>query len=338
MNVRTEESGPRPWARWQRSGDRGVGVGKDPDRRSGTPGAPDIDTLVTLPFEVDAVLTLGPLRHGPYDPTIRFEGPVAWWATRTLEGPATVRLAPGRAGWRASAWGQGAAWMISQVPRLLGSEDEPGALVLCPGPLRDIAASLAGLRFGRSDRVLASLVPAVIEQKVTGLEAQRSYRRLVLRYGEPAPGPGGLRLAPSAGTLAALAYFELHPLGLEQRRAVTLIRAAQDADRLEAAVGLPAAEALARLRTVPGVGPWTAAETARAAFGDPDAVSIGDFHLPHLVCWALAGEPRGDDARMLELLDPYRGQRARLVRLLELSGIRAPRYGPRTSGRAIERL
>lgn len=308
------------------------------DGRPGSSALPDIDTLVHLPFEVDAALTLGPLRHGPHDPTIRFEGAVAWWATHTPHGPATLRLAPGRAGWRAAAWGPGAAWIVSQVPRLLGSDDDPGALLLRPGPLRDLAASLAGVRFGRSDRVLASLVPAVIEQKVTGLEAQRAYRRLVLRFGEPAPGPGGLWLAPPAGTLASLAYFDLHPLGLEQRRAATLIRAAQAADRLETAAGLPAAEALAWLRTVSGVGPWTAAETARAAFGDPDAVSLGDFHLPHLVCWAMAGEPRGDDARMLELLEPYRGQRARLVRLLELSGIRAPRYGPRLRGRAIERL
>ena len=157
------------------------------------------------------------------------------------------------------------------------------------GPLRDLERSLPGLRFGRSDAVLASLVPAIIEQKVTGPEAQRAYRRLVLRYGEPAPGPGGLHLPPAAPVLAGLPYYELHPLGLEQRRAVTLIRAAREAERLEAAVGLPPEEALALLQSVPGVGAWTAAETARSAFGDPDAVSVGDFHLPHLVCWAWPG-------------------------------------------------
>jgi 3-methyladenine DNA glycosylase/8-oxoguanine DNA glycosylase len=127
----------------------------------------------------------------------------------------------------------------------------------------------------------------------------------------------------------------MHPLGLEQRRAVTLIRAAERADWLEGAVCLPPGEAMSRLRTIPGVGRWTAAETVRAALGDPDAVSLGDYHTPSLVSWALAGEPRADDARMLELLEPYRGQRARLVRLLELSGLRPPRYGPRYAGRSI---
>jgi 3-methyladenine DNA glycosylase/8-oxoguanine DNA glycosylase len=299
--------------------------------------APIVDRVVRLPFEVDAPLTMAPLQHGPHDPTIRFEGPVAWWAVRTADGPATLRLAPAQAGWRVTAWGPGADLAAEQAPRLLGSEDDPAALMLRAGPLRDLARSLPGLRFGRSDAVLASLVPAIIEQKVTGLEAKRSFRRLVLRYGEPAPGPGRLYLPPAPDRLATLPYFELHPLGLEQRRAVTLIRAAREAARLESAVGLPPERALALLRSVPGVGAWTAAETARAAFGDPDALSMGDFHLPHLVAWALAGEPRGDDARMLELLEPYRGQRARLVRLLELSGIVPPRYGPRMAARSFER-
>jgi 3-methyladenine DNA glycosylase/8-oxoguanine DNA glycosylase len=127
-------------------------------------------------------------------------------------------------------------------------------------------------------------------------------------------------------------------VGLEQRRATTLIRAARRAAWLQAGVTLPRETALARLRSIPGVGVWTAAETARAAFGDPDAVSVGDYHTPDLVSWVLAGEPRGDDARMLELLEPYRGQRARLVRLLELSGIRAPAYGPRRRLRSIASL
>jgi 3-methyladenine DNA glycosylase/8-oxoguanine DNA glycosylase len=295
---------------------------------------PLIDTIVRLPFRVDLVLTLGPLRHGPGDPTIRFEGSVAWWATRTTDGPATLRLAPAAEGWRVMAWGRGAERAAAQVPRLLGDEDDPTRLVLPSGRLRDLAARLPGLRFGRSDAVLASLVPAIIEQKVTGSEAQRAYRGLVLRFGEAAPGPGRLFLPPAAETLARLPYHELHPLGLERRRAQTLIGVARVATRLEAATLLPPEDALARLRAVPGVGAWTAAETARTAFGDPDALSLGDFHLPHLVAWVLAGEPRADDRRMLELLEPYRGQRARLVRILELSGIRPPRYGPRMPARS----
>jgi 3-methyladenine DNA glycosylase/8-oxoguanine DNA glycosylase len=80
---------------------------------------------------------------------------------------------------------------------------------------------------------------------------------------------------------------------------------------------------------VPGVGEWTAAETAQRALGDPDAVSVGDYHIHDVVVHALTGRPRGDDAEMLRLLEPWRGQRQRIVRLIELSGVAKPRFGPR---------
>jgi len=298
-----------------------------------------LERRLDLGFHVDAQLTLAALRHGPGDPTIRFEpGGVIWRASRPPAGPATVRLAPSGAGWHVLAWGDGAEHALQALPRLLGSDDDPTQLVLPWGRLRAIAERFAGLRFGRSDDVMGSLVPAIIEQKVTAREAQRSWRALVMRYGEVAPGPGKLWLAPRPAVLAALPSYDLHELGLEQRRAATLIRAARQAPSLESCVALPGPAALARLRAVPGIGAWTAAETARSAFGDPDAVSLGDFHTPHLVAWALAGEARADDARMLELLEPYRGQRARLVRLLELAGIRAPSYGPRRRLRSIASL
>jgi 3-methyladenine DNA glycosylase/8-oxoguanine DNA glycosylase len=178
----------------------------------------------------------------------------------------------------------------------------------------------------------------VCGQKVTSAQAHRAYFGILRRWGEDAPGPGGLRLAPRAEVIATLPYYELHPVGLEQRRAITLIRAAQREEWLEEAVEMAPAAALARLRSIPGIGAWTAAEVARQAFGDPDAVSLGDFHVPDLVCWALAGEPRGDDTRMLELLEPYRGQRARVVRLLERTGATAPKYGPRLAPARIEEI
>lgn len=301
--------------------------------------APDIDRLLELPFEVDPVLTLGPLRYGSRDPTMRFEGGVVWRATRTGDGPATLRVAPGPQGsWRVLAWGPGAGAAFEALPRLLGADDDPGQLVVEDPRLRSLVAASHGLRFGRSDAVMESLVPAIIGQKVTSREAHRTYRRLVARYGHGAPGPGGLTLSPEPAVIAAIPYYELHSLGLEQRRAVTLIRAASQASKLEGAVELPLAAALTRLRSVPGIGAWTAAETARSAFGDPDVLSLGDYHLPDMVAWALAGEPRADDARMLELLEPYRGQRGRLVRILELSGLSPPRYGPRMPIRSIEHL
>jgi 3-methyladenine DNA glycosylase/8-oxoguanine DNA glycosylase len=153
------------------------------------------------------------------------------------------------------------------------------------------------------------------------------------RFGEPAPGPFDLTLPPAPQTLAQTPYWAFHTLGLERRRADTIRAAAAIAPRLEEIRTMSPDEARRRLQSVPGVGPWTAAETMRLALGDPDAVSVGDYNLPKQVCWVLANELDGDDARMLELLEPYAGQRARVVLLIERSGLRparrAPRYAPR---------
>lgn len=191
------------------------------------------------------------------------------------------------------------------------------------------------MRFGRTDAVVEALLPAILEQKVTGLEARASYRALLHGRGERAPGPAGLWLPPHPERLAVMPTYVYHQLGLEERRALTVRRVGALAGRLETLSALPGPEARARLQVIPGIGPWTAAEAGRAAFGDADALSVGDFHVPSVVSWALAGEPQGDDARMLELLQPYVGQRARVVRLLELARLYPPRRGPRLAPRSI---
>jgi 3-methyladenine DNA glycosylase/8-oxoguanine DNA glycosylase len=286
-------------------------------------------------FPLDLGLTLGPLRHGFGDPTIRFARGEVWRATRTPLGPASVRIVHAGPRVVATAWGAGAEAVLDSIPELLGMHDDPAAFRPADRRLANLHRRMPGLRIGRSGAVFEALLPAVIEQKVIGNEARKSYQSIVRRYGEPAPGPLGLRLAPAPSVLASVPYFDLHPLGIERRRAETIRRVAAVAPRLEQAARVPTDEGLALLQRVPGLGPWTAAEAVRAAGGDPDVVSIGDYHLPNVVGWALAGEPRADDARMLELLEPYRGQRGRVVRLLEAAGISAPRYGPRMALRSI---
>ena len=186
-----------------------------------------------------------------------------------------------------------------------------------------------------------AVLPIIIEQKVTTTEAHDAYRRLVSAWGERAPGPGddlGLRVPPGARDLAGRPYFEYHRFGLERRRATTIRNAAERAARLEETIEMDPAAATQRLCAFPGIGPWTAAQVGLAALGDPDAVPVGDLHLPNIVAWALAGEPRGTDERMLELLEPYAGHRGRAARLLTLSGLHAPRFGPRAPLRAIRTI
>jgi 3-methyladenine DNA glycosylase/8-oxoguanine DNA glycosylase len=183
--------------------------------------------------------------------------------------------------------------------------------------------------------VLDALVPAILEQKVIGLEARRSFAGLLCRFGEPAPGPAPLRLPPAPEVLARIPSWDFHRLGVERKRADTIRRAAAAATRLEEAVELGTDELRRRLLAIPGVGPWTAAEVCRLALGDADAVSVGDYHLPNSVAWALASEPRADDDRMLELLAPFAPHRGRVVRLIELGAPAAPRRGPRLRTRPI---
>jgi 3-methyladenine DNA glycosylase/8-oxoguanine DNA glycosylase len=289
---------------------------------------------------LDLRRTLAPLAHGPRDTTIRLTSGRAWRATRTPDGPATVALVQDGDVVRAEAWGPGADRALAEIPALLRLDSEPLPLRADHRVVADLARRHPGVRIPRTGAALESLLPAILEQKVTGQEAHRAWFGLIGAYGEAAPGPSewGLRVGPSPATLAGLPYYAYHPFGIERRRADLIRHVAARAAWFEAIVDLPLPDAYARLMAVPGVGPWTAAEVGARVLGDDDAVSVGDFHLPNLVAFALAREPRGDDARMLELLEPYSGQRARVVRLLELSGIRPPRYGPRLSGRGIADL
>jgi len=280
---------------------------------------------------VPVALVLAALQRGAGDPTQRTAPDGSTWRTmNTPAGPATVRLDTGRDGVQVMAWGAGASWAVDQVPALLGARDDVSGFVPRHDVIRETARRLSHLRLPSTGLVFEVLVPAVLEQRVTGHEARASFRMLVRRFGSspPGPAPAGMRIPPLPATWRRIPSWEWHRANVDPGRARTVIAAAQAAYRLEESLQLPRAERLRRLRAVPGVGAWTAAETAQRAWGDADEVSVGDFHLPALVGWALAGRPVDDDG-MLELLAPYAGHRHRAVRLIELSGVRKPAFGPR---------
>ena len=290
---------------------------------------------LSLPFPLDLDLTLGQLQRGPSDPTIRFGQNEVWRAARTPEGPVSLRLQLRGAHVVADAWGAGAAWMIDHTPGLLGFDDQPHAFQPAHRLLADLHRHHPGLRLGRTGLVFEALLPTILEQKVPGVEAYASYGQLVRALGEPAPGHAGLLLPPAPQRLLGTPYWAVHRFGIERRRFAVIQTAAAQARRLEATADMDPAGARRLITTLPGIGPWSAAEVSVVAYGDRDVVSLGDYHLPHQVAWALAGEVRGSETRMLELLEPYRGHRARVIRLLTLGGIQAPRFGPRMRLRRI---
>ncbi len=296
-----------------------------------------------IPFDrpVDLAGTLFPLRRGTGDPTTRIDGAVAWRTARTADGPVTIRLeqvAPDSI--EAEAWGAGAEAGLAAAPGLAGALDDGAGVDPTPHPPVVEIARRTRVRLTRTPDVLPVLLAAICEQQVTGVEARRAWRGLVRATSEPAPSsPDGppLLLPPEAGRVATLSSSTVHRIGMHQRRSGVLREVASRPRAVERLATLPPAEARTWLQLFPGIGPWTAAEVARLALGDPDAVSVGDYHLPNLVAWALAGEPRGTDERMLELLEPFRGHRGRVQRLLESGPVHAPRYGPRTDVRPVER-
>jgi 3-methyladenine DNA glycosylase/8-oxoguanine DNA glycosylase len=222
--------------------------------------------------------------------------------------------------------------LADRAADLVGAAD-PGLVIEPMHPrLRDAARRYRDVRLGRTHLVIDALVPAIVEQKVTANEAFRSWRQLLTRFGAPAPGPApdGLRTPPDARAWALIPSWEWHRAGVGPERAATVVRAIRAAARLEAAA-VAGADALDRaLRAIPGIGAWTSSEVRQRALGDPDAVSVGDYHLPKDVGYVLTGE-RTDDAGMLRLLQPWAGNRYRVIRLIELTGAHAPRRGPRAT-------
>jgi 3-methyladenine DNA glycosylase/8-oxoguanine DNA glycosylase len=297
---------------------------------------------VTFPGAASFGHTLAPLRRGPRDPCFRFLPDGTIWRTSLLpSGSVTARItrvASNAA--QCQSWGDGAEEFLETLPAMLGLEDDASDF----DPLEPIVAAahrrVPHLRLTRTGAVMEALIPAILEQRVQGADAFWSWRILVSKYGTPAPGPApnGMRVLPAAEVWRTIPSWEFHRANVDPRRAQTIVSCARRATSLERLVSRPAAQAREALTSLPGVGIWTAAETAQRAFGDADALSVGDYHVSKMIGWTLLGRPV-DDAAMIELLEPMRPHRHRVVRLLEVSGLAyEPRRGARLPVQHIHSL
>ncbi|BDB39918.1 MULTISPECIES: DNA-3-methyladenine glycosylase family protein [Mycobacterium] len=301
-----------------------------------------ITRTVTFPGAGGFGHTLAPLRRGRGDPCFRVPGDGTIWRTSLLpSGPVSACIATvSRDTARCAAWGDGAAEFVDALPALLGADDDASGFRPYHPTIAAAHRKVPNLRLGRTGQVLEALIPAVIEQRVPGADAFRSWRVLVTKYGTPAPGPApdGMRVPPSADAWRHIPSWEFHLANVDPGRAQTVVGCARRASSLERLAAMPPAQARAALTSLPGIGAWTAAETAQRAFGDADALSIGDYHICKMIGWTLLGHPV-DDARMVELLEPMRPHRHRVVRVLEASGLAyEPRRGPRLPVQHIHRL
>lgn len=277
---------------------------------------------------VDLAATMAPLFRGSRNPCCHRDTGGLWLTQRTPQGAATLRLTQGLRDVDATAWGPGAEWAIARVPHLLGGDDDWNELDVSGNAfLADARRRVPGLRLLNTGLVFEALIPAIIEQKVTTVEAWRAWRTLIAAHGDAAPGPApaGMRVFPTAEAWRLIPSWEWHRAGVDPRRSRTALAVASVATAINR-VTIETADA--RLRSIAGVGPWTTAETSQRAHGNPDLVSVGDYHLPAIVGHALIGKPVDDDG-MLELLAPWAGHRQRIMRLILASGFYKPRRGPK---------
>jgi len=278
--------------------------------------APDETRELALPRPYDFDASLRFLPFGLYDPSCRRGPGTLWQATRTPAGPTSLRIRLGEGAARAEAWGPGAGWILTRLETLLGLHDDPSAFAPPPGPVATLARRGRGLRLLRTPRVFDVLCQFILQQRVSFRDAARSHRHLTRTLGETPPGPPGLLLPLAPRHWLRLSSEDFRRAGIDGQRAGRLRAAARVARAVDTCAERDPAAAREALGRIPGCGPWTVGMVSGFALGDPDAVPVGDLHLPSLIANALVGEPRADDARMLELLEPYRGHRFRLIRLL----------------------
>jgi len=280
---------------------------------------------------VDTHRAIAVQQRGAHDPAQLQHGGVIWRASRTPAGVATLAVRVERTRIRAAAWGPGAEWALDQLPHLCGADDDPtGFDPRHHALIADAHRRHPDLRLGRTDLVFDALASAIFEQKVTGLQAFGAWRMILTWCGERAPGPTPPPMFAPPAEWAKIPSWTWHRAGLEPPQSRTIVAAAARRVSIERAVASACngAERDAVFTSLPGVGAWTSAEARIRAFGDADAVSVGDYHLAHQVGYALTGH-RTDDDGMLALLEPWRGHRQRVIRLIGLSGALEPRRGPR---------
>ena len=272
---------------------------------------------------------------GKHDPRARLTTDQYAFSSNLPSGTATALIKVQGEALKVEIWGDGRDELDLALPELLGTNQ---ALIAeeahqLPKPLLELRAQ--GLR--RTNRahlpLTETLVPIVLQQLVTWREAAASWRALLHRYGSAAPGPLKLQTPPSAETLANLSLPEYRGLGIAVKRARTIQKLSVNLQRHQH----KAPEELTKLAMKsPGVGPWTQALFLGLEAGYSDVIPTGDYHLPSTVMWALNGTRSGTDEDMVYALEPYRGYRFDIIRLIMGSNISVPRRNPRMPYRRPE--
>ena len=312
---------------------------------------PDYSDVLHPGVAVDVAANIAPLVRGAGDPTAATVNGVSWLSFRpATTGPVTIaithpisRVQPVEIRYHVWAHGDDAAIeaIVQRMPVLLGVDEQSLAgwaafdellartEQLLPQRVVSARRRNPGMRFMATGQLVDELLTVVLEQKVTQQQARATWSWLAKTFGEPSPaGEPAPKTAPKPETVLDIPSWQWHAGWVQPFLARTLKTVASRASALNRLEGQPLEVIDRGLNSLPGIGPWTVAETLQRTHGAADLVAVGDYHLAHHVGEALTGH-RTDDAGMLELLEPWAGHRQRIVKLIYASGIRFSRFGPR---------
>ena len=264
---------------------------------------------------------------GKYDPSATWNGERLTKSFSTPGGVCTVTVSSAEGGLFFEAEGDEPEAVVSQLVAATRIDDGYASFAPEHQALAAHHRQLPGLRLIRVPWLFDIACSAVLQQRVRSTDAMREWGSICSRFGQKAR--TGQTTFPSPALLSAVPLHDLQAIGIDPRRARTLLALAKEIRSYPLRPEMTHEQLRLRLGHITGVGPWTVDMILGFGAADTDAVPVGDLYLPHLVSFALAGERRGTDERMLELLEPLRPYRFRVVRLLYSANISVPGWSTR---------
>jgi 3-methyladenine DNA glycosylase/8-oxoguanine DNA glycosylase len=261
-------------------------------------------------------------RLGQFDPTASLDADCFRKAFFYRGEPAAIEICRAERGLHICAYGSFADELLAETIAGLAHDDGYAAFATPDTGVLRLHTLHPGLRLLRVPWLYDITCSAILQQRVRTVDAMREWRRIALRWGTPAP--LRLRAFPPAEVLAQVPMFALESIGIDAKRARTLLAFARESRLVSIKPSTAFTDLRKYLLRIPGIGPWTTESVMGYGAGDTDAAIPGDLHLPRVVCYALAGEERGSDDRMMELLEPFRGDRFRIIRLIGAAGVDVP--------------
>ena len=169
-----------------------------------------LERTLTFPGPASPAHTLAPHRRGPGDPCLQIDPDGTIWRTSLQRsGPVTARITrTGPDTVVCEAWGAGAAEFIENLPALLGADDDASGFHPTHPTVVRAQSRVPHLRIGRTGRVLEALIPAILEQRVQGVDPlHRAPQRDVA--GEVGERRGVIRGTHGGGVMSAALRLEL---------------------------------------------------------------------------------------------------------------------------------